>query len=103
MPDYTDAHIAVPDELADSGPTIAGIAQNISDELNRLRSLLGPLLDYWQGNANLGWQDLQNTWDAAASDLMGAPGALGAIGHTATRNWLNYIDCEAANTRTWAH
>jgi WXG100 family type VII secretion target len=103
MPDPTGVRIAVPADLAVSGSTILGIASNIGDELAQLRSLLAPLHDYWMGGAHDNWQPLQAQWDAAANDLMAAPGTLGAIGHTATTNWVNYSDTEAANIRTWAH
>ena len=103
MPDPTGVRIKVPAELEASGSTILGIATQIGDELAQLKSLLTPLQEFWQGNAQMDWQTLQAQWDAAANDLMAAPGTLGAIGHTATTNWGNYVDCETANIRTWAH
>lgn len=103
MPDPSGVRIAVPPDLDVSGPTILGIAVQISEELDKLKALLVPLQDYWQGNAQMDWQALQAQWDAAAADLMSSSGTLGAIGNTATTNWNNYVDCEASNVRTWAH
>ena len=103
MPDPTGSRIAVPADLAESGPTILNIANAIGAELDQLKALVAPLHDFWTGGAHDDWQPLQAQWDAAANDLMAAPGTLGAIGRTATTNWTNYSDCEAANIRTWAH
>ena len=103
MPDPTGARIAVPADLAESGPTITGIANNIGDELSQLASLLAPLQDYWSGQANISWQSLQNIWNTAANNLMSTTGTLGSIGTTAGVNWMNYSDAEAANIATWAH
>jgi WXG100 family type VII secretion target len=103
MTDPTGVPIAVPPDLEASGATILGIATAIGDELAQLRNLLMPLHEYWTGGAQENWQPLQAQWDASANDLMAAPGTLGAIAHTATTNWGNYVDCEAANIRTWAH
>ncbi|SRR5260221_2198100 len=103
MPDPTDVRIAVPPDLGDSGPQILGIAGQISDELNSLKAMLAPLHDYWSGQANIGWQDLQTMWDAAAANLMSTSGALGAIGRTANTNWENYVNCETSNAATWRH
>lgn len=103
MPDPTGVRIAVPPELEASGPTIKAIAAQIGDELAQLKSQLTPLQHYWQGTAHEDWFSLQAQWDAAALDLMASSGMLGAIGHAATTNWINYHECEAANIRTWAH
>ena len=103
MPDPTGVRIAVPAELEASGSRILNIATAIGDELAQLKSLLTPLQEYWTGGAEGDWHILQLQWDAAALDLMASTGTLGAIGHTATTNWGNYVDCETANIRTWAH
>jgi uncharacterized protein YukE len=103
MPDLTGAEIAVPAELEGSGPKILAIASQIEAELADLKRLLLPLHDYWVGDAKEDWHLLQLQWDVAAADLMASQGTLGDIGRTATVNWGNYIDCEAANVRTWAH
>jgi uncharacterized protein YukE len=103
MTDPTGVRIKVPADLAVSGPTILAIATNIGDELAQLKSLLTPLHEFWIGAAHDGWQPLQAQWDAAAADLMAAPGTLGQIGQTARMNWDNYTDCEASNTKTWLH
>ena len=103
MPDPTGVRINVPPDLADSGPRILAIAAAIGDELTQLRGLLAPLHDYWSGQSQIGWQDLQTMWDAAAGNLMSTSGTLGAIGHTAGVNWENYVNCETSNTTTWRH
>lgn len=103
MPDPTGVRITVPPDLGDSGPTIISIATSIGDELSQLANLLNPLHDYWTGQAHDDWHPLQTMWNTAANDLMAAPGVLGTIGQTAGVNWTNYVDCEQANIRTWAH
>ncbi|ASW55402.1 WXG100 family type VII secretion target [Plantactinospora sp. KBS50] len=103
MPDPMGTRITVTEELASSGTTILDIATRIGTELSTLKTQLAPLHEYWAGQANVNWQDLQKKWDTAAADLMSAPGQLGAIGNTATVNWTNYTDCETANINTWTH
>jgi WXG100 family type VII secretion target len=103
MPDPTGVRIAVPTDLADTGPQIISIASQIGDELAALKSQLMPLREAWQGSANMSWQDLQTMWDNAANNLMTTAGTLGSIGTTTGIVWNNYSDVENSNTRTWQH
>jgi WXG100 family type VII secretion target len=103
MPDPTGAQIAVPAELAESGPAIMTMASNLGDQLSMLARQLAPLQEEWVGQANTTWQDLQLRWNSAADSLMAAPGALGTISRAVNTNWVNYSDCEAANVATWQH
>lgn len=103
MTDPMSARIAVPAELETIAPTILNIANQIGDELAQLARLLAPLHEYWTGQANVSWAELQNIWNTAANDLMTSAGTLGAISHATRTNWNNYVDAEAANVATWSH
>ncbi|MDT5024052.1 MAG: hypothetical protein QOE61_478 [Micromonosporaceae bacterium] len=103
MPDVMGARIAVPAELETSGPRILTIAVALSEEISMLRNLLGPLADYWTGQASQGHEEVQAEWNTASTNLMTDVGTLGALSHACSTNWTNYVDCEAANTATWHH
>jgi uncharacterized protein YukE len=101
MPDPTGTRLTVPPGLEEAGPTILSIATAIGEELDGLQRRIGPLHDYWTGLAHNDWHPLQEMWNQAATDLMAAPGTLGAIASTTVTNSQNYVHCEDANVRTW--
>jgi hypothetical protein len=106
MPDVSGSTLAVPVNLADAGPYISGISDQIIGELNHLASLLAPLADTWTGTAHAYYDGLQQEWNMAAEGLFGDAGnagVLGLIAHALRVNWHNYTDCEWANTKTWQH
>ncbi|GAA5199773.1 hypothetical protein GCM10023322_76170 [Rugosimonospora acidiphila] len=103
MADASGSKIAVTDDLANSGASIMAIATQLGDNLTRLTAMLATLQEYWTGQANVTWQDLQTQWNTAAADLMTAPGQLGAISNAASTNWQNYVDTETANVSSWSH
>jgi uncharacterized protein YukE len=105
MPDPMGGLIRVPTIFADTGPQLATIASQITEELGTLKNYLTPYVTGvdWQGVANTSYSDLQLRWDSAAADLMTSEGTLGALSHTATVNWQNHVDAEQANIKTWQH
>lgn len=103
MPDASGTRIVVTEDLAASGPTIMTIATQLTENLTKLTAMLVTLHDYWTGQANVSWDDLQKQWNTAAADLMSAPGQLGAISTAASTNWQNYVQCETDNISSWTH
>jgi|HubBroStandDraft_4_1064222.scaffolds.fasta_scaffold38533_1 uncharacterized protein YukE len=103
MPDIAGSRIAVPADLGESGPQILAIGVSIDEELMMLRKLLAPLAEEWTGGAAGGHQDVQTQWDTASQNLMTDVGYLGDIARTQQHNWVNYVDCEGANTASWQH
>jgi uncharacterized protein YukE len=103
MPDIAGSRIVVPADLEESGPQILAIGANINEELTMLRNLLAPLAEEWTGTAAYGHVDVQTRWNTASTNLMTDVGGLGAIAYVQRTNWVNYVDCEAANTASWQH
>ena len=80
---------------------ILAISVALFGEITQLRNLLGPLAQYWTGQASQGHEQVQEQWNTASTKLMTDVGTLGDLAHTATTNWNNYVAAEAANTATW--
>ncbi|MFF5076585.1 WXG100 family type VII secretion target [Actinoplanes sp. NPDC000266] len=97
------SHLRVPVELEDAGTRLNAKAQQIEDELTRLRNELQPILDSWQGQTREYYEGLQNEWNIAAEGLLGQEGVLGQIAQAMRITWQNYTDCEWANVQTWKH
>jgi WXG100 family type VII secretion target len=93
----------VPDELEAGATSIMAYAVQLDEDLDSLRARLLPVADFWQGQANVGWAELQAMWDRASTQLMTSVGTLGDLSRAVGVNWVNYVDTESANTRTWAH
>jgi uncharacterized protein YukE len=103
MPDTLGALIAVPAELAESGPQIMAVGIAIDTELVALTRMLAPLAEAWTGTAAVGHEDVQAEWTTASRTLMTDVGTLGALSHASSTNWTNYVETEAANTQSWRH
>ncbi|MFI7608280.1 WXG100 family type VII secretion target [Micromonospora sp. NPDC049366] len=95
--------IAVPVDLDQAGPFLNNMAQTIEDELIKLRNLLQPVLDSWDGENKRYYEGLQLEWNVAAEGLLGPQGVLGQIAHAMNVTWQNYTDCEWTNVQTWKH
>lgn len=103
MVDITGSQISVPADLGESGPQVLGIANNIGTELADLQAELAPLAEYWVGKAADGHKVTQQAWNTASTALMTDVGTLGDLARTMGTNWTNYVDGEAANTKSWQH
>jgi uncharacterized protein YukE len=101
MVDVTGSKIAVPADLAEGGPQVTTIANNIGTELTDLQTKLAPLAEYWIGTASSGHQVTQQQWNTAAQNLMSDVGTLGDLARTMGVNWNNYVDTENVNTQMW--
>jgi hypothetical protein len=87
--------------LEQAGVTLRSRAQEMEDELLKLRSQLAPLIDVWQGEVRDYYNGLQAEWDIAAEGLLGPEGVLGTIARVMDVTWGNYVDCEWSNLQTW--
>lgn len=102
MATVDNSTIMVQEELSGAGAYINGIAQTLSDELNKLIAQLQPIADGgWTGGASDYYQDLQIEWNYAANGLFGPDGVLGEIAQAMHVNWNNYAEAEWANVQTW--
>jgi uncharacterized protein YukE len=79
------------------------VAVNIDHDLDELMRRLLPVSDFWSGQSHLSWADLQAMWNAASTALMTSVGTLGDVSRAVSTNWMNYVDTEQANYRTWTH
>jgi uncharacterized protein YukE len=96
--------IQVPVDLEGAGAYINGVAETVTEELQRLRTQLAPILDGgWTGSASGYYSGLQSEWDIAAEGLLGPDGVLGQIAHAMHVTWGNYSAAEWANAQTWQH
>jgi WXG100 family type VII secretion target len=96
--------IQVPVDLEGAGAYINGVAEAVTEELQRLRTQLTPIADGgWTGGASTYYNGLQSEWDIAAEGLLGPDGVLGQIANAMHVTWQNYSAAEWANTQTWQH
>lgn len=106
MADPTGTTLRVPLDLEQAGAQIYKRSEEITDNLERLRKKLQPILDPagetdWVGAANNEYGPLQEQWNMAARELFGPGGVMGQITSALNLSWNNYTDCEWANVRTW--
>jgi len=108
--DVTSAQIKVGAQLSGAGSYVNGIATQLSEELDALRSALAPLQDSWnQSQAATMYQDDMDLWNMSALALFGTSdgtyqagqGVLGAIAVLLDTNNNNYVDAESSNVKTW--
>jgi hypothetical protein len=94
--------IRVPVDLEGAGPHINGHASAMAEELARLSRQLEPLRETWrESGAKDDYAARQAEWDMAADGLFGPEGVLPQIAQAMHVNWLNYVDTESSNVRTW--
>ncbi|MFG2226228.1 WXG100 family type VII secretion target [Streptomyces sp. NPDC048644] len=96
-----DANLLVRHELQNAGTHINNLSEQIAEELHQLITLLQPIAETWQGDAQVYYEGLQQEWNIAAEGLFGPNGVLGQIAMAMNVNWENYSEAEWANTKTW--
>ena len=119
MADIDNTPIWVANELSTAGPHVRGVAGELTQHLQDLRSRLAPLAESWDSNAHAYFDELESLWNQAATRLFGTsgtvtatPGAspgetlaqegvLGEIAHALDVTWANYVRTEQGNTYMW--
>ena len=76
-----------------------GVAGQIDQQLDDLKSFLAPLVASWTGQAATDWQALQSKWDSSAAELNQVLREIANNLRTANQN---YGDAERANTSIWS-
>ena len=103
MPDISGMKLAVPTELADSGPYILRTSSALAGELARLRGMLTRMEPTWESQSKDEYVEYKLLWDRSAEDLMGESGLLTHIGRTMNSVWTTYVGTEEANVKNWQH
>ena len=75
------------------------VANHIDQQLDDLRTYLGPLVASWTGQASADYQALQSRWDTSAAELNRVLRDIAGALRTAHGN---YAQAEAANSSIWA-
>jgi uncharacterized protein YukE len=107
MPDVDGTPILVHQGMQDLSPRMLAIAGQLVQELDDLERALQPMRETWIAQSSLNYQAVHQQWRTAANDLFGqgdasgSSGVLGAIARAVHTNWVNYVDVEDANRRTW--
>lgn len=74
-------------------------AQQMNQQLDELKTYLGPLVSTWTGQAAADYQVLQNKWHTSAAHLTGI---LQQISTTLQNSHDNYQTAEQSNSHIWA-
>ena len=74
------------------------VAGTIENDLNDLRTYLGPITASWTGAASVQYQSLQARWNSAANDLNTV---LHNIGQALNIAHQNYTAAEQTNAIIW--
>ncbi len=98
MPDVEGSTIKVPPQLGDAANIL-----EMSAELNMLRNRVAALEGTWVGGARESYRMYQQMWDTSANGLFGPDGVLPGIAHVMNVVWINYVEFESANTKSWLH
>jgi len=107
MPNVDDTPILVHQGMQDLSPRMLTIADQLVTQLTDLDRALQPIVETWTGQAATDYQAVHLQWKTAANDLFGggnahgAGGVLGEIAQAVHTNYINYVDAEDANRRTW--
>ena len=73
-------------------------ASQIAQQLNDLKTYLGPLVGSWSGDASTEYQALQARWEASANDLNQVLRQMAQALRTAGENYRN---TERKNSSIW--
>jgi early secretory antigenic target protein ESAT-6 len=74
-------------------------ASQIAQQLNDLKTYLGPLVASWSGDASTEYQALQARWEASANDLNQVLRQMAQALRTAGENYRN---TERKNSSIWS-
>ncbi|WP_037075700.1 WXG100 family type VII secretion target [Pseudonocardia spinosispora] len=107
MANVDDSPILVHQGMEDLAPQMLATADSLVAQLSDLERALQPVVETWTGTAATEYQMVHRKWSLAAHDLFGkddahgAGGVLGQIAKAVHINYVNYVDAEAANRKTW--
>jgi ESAT-6 family protein len=74
-------------ELASARESITTTWNNVSQELEELKSYLKPMVDTWTGEESIAYQALQAQWDQSAKDLNQVLNQIGVALGTSNGNY----------------
>ena len=97
---HGEGHVLVTFGAVEAAAADADTVANHSDQqLDDLRTYLGPLVASWTGQASADYQALQSRWDTSAAELNRVLRDIAGALRTAHGS---YAQAEAANSSIWA-
>ena len=104
MADASTSKLRVPLDLEYAGPEVLNWGDAMASELASLKSRLQPIVEseVWKGDANFDYVGMQAQWDAASRELFDPKdGVTAIIASALVRAWINYVNSELANRKSW--
>lgn len=90
--------LATFDPILQASTDVNDSVGKVDTTLDDLRSYLAPIMESWQGDAQLTYHELQNRWNEAAGGLRDV---LQQISRHLGTTYEQYRSVEGAATRTW--